>query len=55
LSREPEECRGVLTTGIDYLRSTVLTKGRLHKVLAPIMKVYSDVANIVRASMVSTS
>jgi hypothetical protein len=33
----------------------VLTKGRLHKVLAPIMKVYSDVANIVRASMMSTS
>jgi carbamoyltransferase len=42
-----------LETGIDYLalHDTLISKAPLHKVLTPIIKVYSDVSSLVRAAM----
>jgi carbamoyltransferase len=46
-----------LVTGIDYLaiHDFLISKGQLHKVLSPIMKVYRDVGTIVRANTVSAN
>ena len=42
-----------LATGIDYLaiHDMLIAKGRLHGVLAPLVRTYSDVAVIVRSGM----
>jgi carbamoyltransferase len=42
-----------LTTGIDYLvlHDMLISKTRMHRVLAPVMKTYSDVSIIVRSAM----
>ena len=42
-----------LSTGIDYLalQNVAVTKGRWHRVLSPILGVYSDVRSIVRMGM----
>jgi len=42
-----------LSTGIDYLalQNVAVTKGRLHRILSPILGVYSDVRSIVRMGM----
>ena len=46
-----------LVTGIDYLaiHDFLISKGQLHKVLSPILKVYRDVGMIVRANTVSAN
>jgi carbamoyltransferase len=42
-----------LTTGIDYLaiHDLLIAKNRMHRFMAPFVRVYSDVAEIVRAGM----
>jgi len=42
-----------LSTGIDFLalQNVAVTKGRLHRILSPILGVYSDVRSIVRMGM----
>ncbi|WP_454618912.1 carbamoyltransferase family protein [Bradyrhizobium cenepequi] len=41
-----------LTTGVDnlILHDTIVSKGRMHKVVAPLVRTYGDVANIVAAT-----
>jgi len=42
-----------LATGIDYLvlHDMLIGKGPLHKVLTPLVRVYSDVGALVRTAM----
>ena len=45
--------RCFLTTGIDYLvlHDRLIAKNRFHKILSPIIQLYSDVGSIVRTGM----